>query len=1039
MTSLSFSSRGSAPGTFVYEDTAGVNTAQLTSFNTVYIPVEVDESVNSVVFPFNTPVAINSYQEYLDLLNNRVPVDRWQFLSLQCVEAIFKNAGSGDVRVVRLTPPTSVTEISINPSANKLGFNSDVSQLEAGDVVYLQLSFNGIQLGESDSLGNYRGVPVTIPQTYQIGQTGSNQLISLAMTQAISDAIESDPEVNSAIYVREVGTTAGSEVTSVKVASRVYGGEISVVNSSVVFDGGFVLASNGYGISTVVRGNDLDYLDYAQALQTAFDGGDIPKGYLICPVGFAKFKQSERVMLGQLMETVAAEDDKKWVALVDSGSFTLSSIEEYSGLQEHQASDGFVTGGEYLINNNFVKWLGAEYAPSSATYVPSDDTLSANGHVQGDRVSLADDKEYYVLSAANATDVFTLNKEWTLPSGTEVELSELTGATLPGGLQSQKYYVISTDIDGGLANDKEVRLALSYSDAINGIAVVISTDGTANGGGNVFLLKSARVAWEFPQEIGGVRSNLVEVTNPVGANFNLHNAPASLQKPTNTLFLKAVYRRINDPAVAGVSDDSGDILFTVDGHGLSNKDIVTFSTAITTGTGATDLVSVGTPYLVKKEGVNTFKLASSEANFNVGLYLGYAAPDAASDVDFYSNLKVATSAGQFFPLSSINLIKGRKYQVDVTGVNTSLRDEDGVAVAGGLRIQQYAISNPAVGAFSFSHLEDGNAAPLSQASPLLGSTNFLCVPKGLADTDTYLHLVTFDGTSTYALTGEDIRAVYVEPTSPVPESLWNVKTISSFQLLDEGLRVEDAEIVESGVDNHSRILQDGKRYSTTRGFLAFYAPYILNDAGNWIPPTPYVVGVALRRYRDEGGFQSPPAGTKFPLIGARDIQVAISTAQQNLSNPEGINAVRKLPNYGDQIFIWGARTRVNTANADQALYQFVNTRVIMNVLFGTLKTAFDNVIFSTGESPTVVFNEIRSLANSALYNFYVDGYLFGNTPTEAYEVILDERNNPRENLENGLINMKVFAVPATITERVEIDLFRVAVGNVSEAVSQRGF
>ena len=553
------------------------------------------------------------------------------------------------------------------------------------------------------------------------------------------------------------------------------------------------------------------------------------------------------------------------------------------------------------------------------------------------------------------------------------------------------------------------------------------------------MLESSVVGYEFPQTIGGITSNLVEITNPSGASFNLHNAPASLQSPTSTLYLKAVYRQINDPSVAGVSDDGGDLLFTVDNHGLSNKDTIVFETAITTGTGATDIVSVATEYLVKKEDVNTFKLATSEANYNVGIYVSYAAPDAASDVNFYSDLKFATTAGQFFPLSSINLIKGRKYQLDVTSVNTSLRDEGGVAAPGGLRIQQYAVASPAVGDFSFAYLEDETATPLSQANPLLNSNNFFCVPDGLADTDTYFHLLTYDGTSAYALTGENIRAIYGEATSSVPESLWNVKTVGSYQLLDEGLRVGDAEIIESGVDNHSRILQDGKGYSTTQGFLAYYAPYILNDGGSWVPPTPYVVGVALRRYRDEGGFQSPPAGTKFPLIGARDVQVAISTALQHLSNPEGINAVRQLPNYGDQIFIWGARTRVNTANADEALYQFVNTRVIMNVLFGTLKTTFDNVIFSTGESPAVVLGQIRSLANSALYNFYIGGYLFGNTASDAYEVIIDERNNPKQNLENGLVNLKVFAVPATITERIEIDLFRVAVGNVSEAVSQRGF
>ena len=481
-------------------------------------------------------------------------------------------------------------------------------------------------------------------------------------------------------------------------------------------------------------------------------------------------------------------------------------------------------------------------------------------------------------------------------------------------------------------------------------------------------------------------------------------------------------------------------MFTVVNHQLFNKDTVYFGTAITTGTGAGTLIAANTPYLVRKVGVDTFKLASSEANYNAGVYVAHAAPDVATGIKFYSTLKVATKPGQFFNVSALNTLKGRKYQLDVTSVNTVLRDDQGAIVPGGLRIQAYAVSNPsAVGDFSFAYMEDEDAQPLSQVNYLADADNYLCVPTGNADTDTWLHLVTFDGVSTYALTAQALRVDYISSNAPVPDSLWNVKTVTATQLLDEALRVGNAEVIETGVENHSRLLQDARNYTTTGGFLAYYASQLLNDNGVWVPPTPYVVGLALRRYRDEGGFQSPPAGTRYALLGARDVRISISTSQQDLSNPYGMNAIRKLPGYGDQIFVWGGRTRVDRNQPSQALYQFVNTRVIMNVLFGTLKTAFDDRIFSTSESPTVLFNSIRALASSVLYNFYVSGYLFGNSPSDAYEVILDERNNPKENLENGLINVQVFAVPATLTERIEVDLFRVAVGNVSQALSERGF
>lgn len=1041
MTTLSFAgARGSAPGTFVYEGTAGVNAARLATFNTIYIPVEVDNSVNTIVFPFNTPVPINSLNEYLSLIGNVTPIDRWQNLSLQCVQAIFKNSGSGDVRVVRLTAPASITELSFEPSANKVGENATVAPLEAGDTLYVQLSFNGIQLGESDELGTYKGVAVEIPETYQPGQTATNRAISLAIAEAVEAAIISDPEINSAIYVRNI-VTDSSEVARLRLAPRTYGTELSVVYYADTFSGGYVLSANGYDLRNLVGDGSLTYFDYAQALSTAFDGGDLPQGYLICPTGFAKFKEEERIKLGQLMEEIVAEDDKKWIALIDPGAFNLSTIEAYSELEEHEAATGFETDGEYLINNNLVKWLGDDYKPNSAIYVGGDVAASNNTAVaQGTRLALRDNREYYALSVDASSDVVTLDKAWTLPSGTRVELITLDGAVLSGGLSAQSYYIIGSDVNGSL-NDDEVLLALTFSDAINNIAVDITSTGTANDGDNVFLLQSTVPAWEFSQTIRGVESELIEVTKVGGTSFNLHNLPGTLQAPTDTIYLKAIYRQFDDPQVAGISDSNGDALFTVVSHQLSNKDTITFETAIVGNTGAVTIVAASTPYLVKKEGVDTFKLATSEANYNAGIFISYTAPDAGqSNIKFYSNLKIATIPGSFFPSDNINLLKGRKYQIDVTGVNTLLRDDQNNGVTGGLRIQQYAVAEPsAVGDFSFGYLEDETANPLSQANPLDGANNFLCIPSGRTDTNTYFNLVTFDGTSTYDLTGESLRINYTNPNVTTPENLWNVKTISSFQLLDEALRVSDAEIIETGVDSHGRLLQDARNYNTRQGFVAYYGSELLNDNGVWVPPTPYVVGLALRRYRDEGGFQSPPAGTRYPLLGARDVRIPITTAQQNLSNPYGMNAIRRLPGYGNQIFVWGGRTRVDIRQPDQALYQFVNTRVIMNVLYGTLKTAFDNQIFSTSDSPTVLFNTVRSLANNVLYNFYAAGYLFGNTPSDAYEIIVDERNNPNENIENGLINVQVFVVPATTTERIEVDLLRVAVGNISAAVSERGF
>jgi hypothetical protein len=283
------------------------------------------------------------------------------------------------------------------------------------------------------------------------------------------------------------------------------------------------------------------------------------------------------------------------------------------------------------------------------------------------------------------------------------------------------------------------------------------------------------------------------------------------------------------------------------------------------------------------------------------------------------------------------------------------------------------------------------------------------------------------------------------PEQGVPKNLWRFDAITSTEIINNALRgigfngVPQAEFIEAGVDNVNRLLEDSQRYSNPFGFIAYYGPYIENGAGQFIPPSPYVTGVALRRYRSEG-YQFPPAGVKYQLADAVGAQIAINSAQQNLLNPEGCNAVRTLPGYPDTaVYIWGGRTRLgNPDDAQQKLYQFVNTRVILNVVYGSLRNAFDTQIFNVIDGFGVVFNQIVSVGNSVLNQLYVRGALFGARPSDAFQVICDERINSGADLENGIVNAKVFVTPVPTLERIQIDLIRVAIGQMQNELDIQG-
>jgi hypothetical protein len=282
------------------------------------------------------------------------------------------------------------------------------------------------------------------------------------------------------------------------------------------------------------------------------------------------------------------------------------------------------------------------------------------------------------------------------------------------------------------------------------------------------------------------------------------------------------------------------------------------------------------------------------------------------------------------------------------------------------------------------------------------------------------------------------------PEATPPSALWRFDPITSTEIISDAIRgvgfngVPQAEFIEAGVDNVNRLYNDSQRYFQPFGFIAYYGPYIENASGQWIPPSPYVTGIALRRYRAEG-YQFPPAGVKYQLADAVAAQIPINSAQQNLLNPDGCNAIRTLPGYPTSaVFVWGGRTRVNTADAQQRLYQFVNTRVILNVVYGSLRNAFDSQIFNVIDGFGVAFNQIISVGNSVLNQLYSRGALFGARPSDAFQVICDARINPPASLENGIINAKVFVTPVPTLERIQIDLIRVAVGQMQNELNAQG-
>ena len=1299
-----------APGVYINEQPGKAAVPAVTNFSTVYMLVETQEDVPVTVFPYNSPVPITSLADYRVLNAGMIPTERIPSLSYNCVNEFFQNSQVGDLRVVRVGTPNQIVEIELLPSASKINSTALPSALQAGNVVYVQMTLNGLKLVAGDGTtgytanGEWLGVPVTIPVTYVAGDEANNRKISAAMATAVAEAIESNPAVRSAVYVRDFGLvndlnpTSNSENAYVTIAATTFDAAVNVVTEVFPVGSNFVFMQNAYNVQNIVGQNsNLVRVpqDYAQCIDTAFDGQQ-DQGYLITPTAYAQFDAAGRSLVGAAAAAHCESNNFKWMALADPGPYLVTDVNKYSQFTPHQAAADLMQGAKYLIDNAIYEWTGVDVTYDKLTnqsivFGQSAQIAvneSANLVPDATKVGMLDTGKYTVTAVATATTgIFQLSSTEWWPVTLPIQQVTLTGAgagnnftnvDIQGGatgvnLSGTEVYVIAPPYNTAVDSEYSLNyiyLATTAADASSIYNAVLLAGGTANvvgtpngavkiatPTGDTALLTYADPYWDLPVTINGQESDLIENISGAAAGVNTLHLPGTLQNPTESYNLNWVARTIYNPATVGLLTSytgslvtAGSAVFNVPSHGLRSGQRIFFTQPITvTNAGVTsNFVSATTklvsrPYWVKSLTTGTFVIATSQANYTAGSFIALPTGTFSTTPSIFYSQILGRGLTTVSPIELLTLpmIRARKYAFDSSSIFNQAADAS-VAPAGAVvntpgtaiylnnssvilgvdqitpygedltsltqcdwlpslnlvnptttpvattgnaycvptvdqfyQAQGYFVPaiqsilvgtydaatpgsiGPATGtmfvsaggaptlaagtynnvpvtggggtgltatitvfggavtaatvnnggqgyttgstgltlpagyggatvdvltvntAFGSVSAVTGNygtqvgltigdtAAQLNTQQSLLAGTYFNVIGTGFAP-DGVTPVVagdrvalTYDG-STYtwvvvaaASAGGDLTTVgqpcygsQVEltfsPEAAPPTSLWRFDAITSTEIISNALRgvgfngVPQAVFIEAGIDNVNRLSTDSQNYFNPFGFIAYYGPWIENGAGLYIPPSPYVTGVAVRRYRAEG-YQFPPAGVKYQLADAVSAQIPINSAQQNLLNPEGCNAIRTLPGYPQSaVFIWGGRTRVNSADAQQKLYQFVNTRVILNVVYGSLRTAFDSQIFNVIDGFNVVFNQIISVGNSILNQLYSRGALFGARPSDAFQVICDGRINPATDLENGIVNAKVFVTPVPTLERIQIDLIRVAIGQMQNELDTQG-
>lgn len=201
---------------------------------------------------------------------------------------------------------------------------------------------------------------------------------------------------------------------------------------------------------------------------------------------------------------------------------------------------------------------------------------------------------------------------------------------------------------------------------------------------------------------------------------------------------------------------------------------------------------------------------------------------------------------------------------------------------------------------------------------------------------------------------------------------------------------------------------------------ALYYPWVMaapawagEDAGTVpvaVAPSGFICGVYARTEMAVGVHKAP---ANQVLTGAHGLEHTMNSAEQNLLNPEGINALRRFQ--GREVRVWGARTLGNAAQSKHVHCRRLLDQLQRSLQRGTRWVAFEN----HGER---VYTRVVHQVEAFLQQRWHSGALLGSKPEQAFFVRCDRSTMTADDIAQGRL---VCLVGAAVAKPAEFVVLRI--------------
>jgi phage tail sheath protein FI len=182
-------------------------------------------------------------------------------------------------------------------------------------------------------------------------------------------------------------------------------------------------------------------------------------------------------------------------------------------------------------------------------------------------------------------------------------------------------------------------------------------------------------------------------------------------------------------------------------------------------------------------------------------------------------------------------------------------------------------------------------------------------------------------------------------------------------------------------------------------FGALYYPWLrlTGPVGILVPPSGHVAGIYARVDRARGVHEAP---ANEVVLGAAELEVALSDRDQDVLNPLGINAIRDLRATGRGLLVWGARTLSSDPE-----WKYVGVRRLAIYIETSLHRGLDWAVFEPNGEP--LWTRMRSCAEEFLLGTWRSGALQGAKSEDAFFVRIDRTTMTQDDIDQGRLVMVV--------------------------------